>query len=225
MFGRNEISAEDHGDKWVLRVSEKISRKSLAPAIAEKIERINEKKAVCSNVVLDLMERSIAFEKIDELKAEIEQKCRVKVMHVFSNTSDVLHKRKIEDSLPERSQAFESARVLYVKKSVRCGQTLEFSGDIVVLGNVNSGAAVRARGSVTVLGECSGEIWAGADGGADPFIYCYRFSPVRVRLFNSLLIASDIPDSLFGRSVLLCLRESEIVLKRHPAARTEKEVL
>jgi septum formation inhibitor MinC len=51
---------------------------------------------------------------------------------------------------------------LYLRRTVRAGELLEYQGTVVVLGNVSQGAAIVADGDIIVLGHLQGNVHAGA---------------------------------------------------------------
>jgi len=53
---------------------------------------------------------------------------------------------------------------LFIKSTFRSGETLEHSGDVIVLADVNPGAEIRADGDIIVFGSLKGWVHAGASG-------------------------------------------------------------
>lgn len=66
--------------------------------------------------------------------------------------------------------------------TLRAGQELQHHGDLVIVGDVNSGARVVATGDVIVIGSLRGVAHAGADGNATRMVYAGDFRPVQVRI-------------------------------------------
>jgi len=58
----------------------------------------------------------------------------------------------------ERSEVEE---VKFLRKTIRSGETVESTGDIVILGDVNPGAEIEAGGNVYVMGNLRGIVRAG----------------------------------------------------------------
>ena len=59
---------------------------------------------------------------------------------------------------------------MFYKGTLRSGQVFESDGSVVVLGDVNPGGKVVAKGSVIVLGSLKGNIFAGVDGNENAFV-------------------------------------------------------
>jgi septum site-determining protein MinC len=71
---------------------------------------------------------------------------------------------------------------LYFRGTVRSGQSLEFPGNIVILGDVNPGAYVIASGDIIVIGRLNGVVHAGAEGEERAVIIGAEFSPSQLRI-------------------------------------------
>lgn len=70
----------------------------------------------------------------------------------------------------------------YYKGNVRSGQVLEFHGSVVIVGDINPGAEVRADGNIIVLGALKGIAHAGAGGMTDAFISALNLVPAQLRI-------------------------------------------
>lgn len=53
---------------------------------------------------------------------------------------------------------------------MRSGSIVEFSGNVVIIGDVNPGSVIKAGGNVLVLGYLNGTVYAGLDGDENAFI-------------------------------------------------------
>ncbi len=68
------------------------------------------------------------------------------------------------------------------KGTVRAGQSLNFDGDIVVIGDVNPGGEVIATGDVYIFGKLRGIAHAGAMGNEQAVIAAADFAPMQLRI-------------------------------------------
>lgn len=73
---------------------------------------------------------------------------------------------------------------LLVQKTLRSGQSIKHSGNVVVLGDVNPGAEVIAGGHVIVLGTVRGVVHAGAVGDMTATITAFYLNPTQLRIAN-----------------------------------------
>lgn len=68
------------------------------------------------------------------------------------------------------------------KGSLRNGQKIEFEGSVVVVGDVNPGAEIKATGNIIVLGQLKGMAHAGCKGMTDAFVCAVYMAPVQLRI-------------------------------------------
>src|SRR5512138_984788 len=74
---------------------------------------------------------------------------------------------RISKPRPEESRHAEVANIsdetaLFINRTLRSGTRIEFSGHVVVLGDVNPGAEIVAGGNVIIWGHLRGMVHAGA---------------------------------------------------------------
>jgi septum site-determining protein MinC len=89
------------------------------------------------------------------------------------------------------------ANTLYFRGTVRSGQSLEYSGNIVILGDVNPGAYVIASGDIVVMGRMNGVVHAGAEGEERAVVIGASFSPSQLRIAHYIGRAPD--DTSHGK--------------------------
>jgi septum site-determining protein MinC len=68
-------------------------------------------------------------------------------------------------------------RTKFIRKTVRSGQTISYSGNIVIIGDVNPGAEVYAAGNIVVLGTLRGHVQAGTDGNDKAIVAAFVLQP------------------------------------------------
>ena len=75
---------------------------------------------------------------------------------------------------------------LFINKTLRSGQRIEFPGTVVVMGDVNAGAEIVAEGSVLVWGRVRGMIHAGAKGNRSASICALDLSATQLRIADEV---------------------------------------
>lgn len=68
------------------------------------------------------------------------------------------------------------------KGSLRNGMKLEHDGSIVIIGDVNPGAEVKASGNIIILGQLKGIAHAGCKGEPEAFVAAIYMAPVQLRI-------------------------------------------
>lgn len=76
----------------------------------------------------------------------------------------------------------ESLPTLYLRKTVRSGQSISSDGNILVIGDVNPGAEIIAKGDITVWGILGGIAHAGSEGNNYAKIRALKLNPVQIRI-------------------------------------------
>jgi septum site-determining protein MinC len=87
--------------------------------------------------------------------------------------------RPIKSKLPQGDEA------AILKKGMRSGEILIMDKDLIILGNVNTGAEIRTNGSVFVFGNLKGNVKAGIGGNKKAIIIATNFEPVIIEISGS----------------------------------------
>lgn len=70
----------------------------------------------------------------------------------------------------------------FYRGTLRSGQSIEFASSIVVIGDVNPGAKVVAKGNIIVIGSLKGAAYAGVNGSQNAFIIALDMDPMQLRI-------------------------------------------
>ena len=73
----------------------------------------------------------------------------------------------------------------------RSGQMMEFDTGVIIIGDINPGAKVLARGSIVILGALKGEAEAGVGGNDDAFIIALDMNPIQLRIGSKIARCAD----------------------------------
>ncbi|WP_062355476.1 septum site-determining protein MinC [Bacillus kwashiorkori] len=102
-----------------------------------------------------------------------------------------------------------------INKVVRSGQVLHFPGDVLIIGDVNPGGTVRAKGNIFILGSLKGTAHAGYEGNEDAVICASIMKPTQLRISQLITRAPDRDDRY--RNEVECAyinQEKQIVVDR-----------
>lgn len=88
-------------------------------------------------------------------------------------------------------QAFVDENTILIKRTVRSGQSIQFDGNVVVLGDVNPGSEIIASGNIVVMGALRGVIHAGATGNEEATVSAFKLQPTQLRIANHITRAPD----------------------------------
>ncbi len=90
-----------------------------------------------------------------------------------------------EETLSELRQHMKEAEklpTLYIQRTLRSGQSLKSEGNIVIIGDVNPGAEIIAKGDITVWGVLGGIAQAGSDGNNYSRIRALKLNAIQLRI-------------------------------------------
>ncbi len=99
----------------------------------------------------------------------------------FDSPSDLLGLHAIKKTFKTEMDVSETK---YIQYSLRSGQIEEYSGSLVIIGDVNAGAEVIAGGNIAILGTLRGLAHAGAGGNTNAIICANYIEPTQIRIAN-----------------------------------------
>lgn len=91
-------------------------------------------------------------------------------------------KEESDEEISALKNAPESLPTLYLRKTIRSGQSISSDGNIVIIGDVNPGSEIIAKGDITVWGILGGIAHAGSDGNNYAKIRALKLNPVQIRI-------------------------------------------
>lgn len=77
---------------------------------------------------------------------------------------------------------------ILVRRTLRSGASLQHAGHVVVIGDVNPGAEIVARGDVVVWGRLRGMVHAGAEGDEGAVVCALDLSPTQLRIAGQIAV-------------------------------------
>lgn len=117
-------------------------------------------------------------------------KAESKEIHPVIQHDEIIAEQMVEQEIEEQKDEEISAKkveaenlpTLYLRKTIRSGQSISSDGNIVVIGDVNPGAEIIAKGDITVWGILGGIAHAGSDGNNYSRIRALKLNPVQIRI-------------------------------------------
>lgn len=91
----------------------------------------------------------------------------------------------------EKEETKPHPQCMFYKGTLRSGQVFESDGSVVILGDVNPGGKVIAKGNVIVLGNLKGNIFAGVDGNENAFVVALEMNPMQIKIGDIIARSSD----------------------------------
>lgn len=138
-----------------------------------------------SNYAIEFVGRALSQQEENDLIQVITKNSDINITYVFSE-------KKIEKS--ENSQTDDLIRTIseegmtyFYKGTLRSGTNLEYDGNIVLIGDTNPGAIIKAKGNVLVLGHLNGTVYAGLGGDEKCFVAAMFFNPIQLMIASKTL--------------------------------------
>lgn len=103
---------------------------------------------------------------------------------------DCVFEDKEEKSNKVFSGIYEG-RTKFLRKTIRSGQSVNYTGNVVIVGDVNPGAEVFAGGNIIVLGTLKGHVHAGFGGNDKAIIAAFNLQPEILQIADIMTRSPD----------------------------------
>lgn len=103
-----------------------------------------------------------------------------------------LHKKNFEVKKNNDVADNKDVKSIVYKNSLRSGQFLHYDGNVILIGDVNSGAEIVATGNIFVMGKVKGMLHAGANGDKNCIITALNIFATQIRIAD---VISCIPEN------------------------------
>lgn len=132
--------------------------------------------------------RSLTTEEQMELVDAISENSSIQILCVvdLDKEREALFRSKVEQA---ESPDYNPGQ--FYKGTLRGGQVLEADGSIIILGDVNPGGKVIAKGNVIVLGSLKGTAYAGISGNEHAFVAALEMEAMQIRIGDTIARCAD----------------------------------
>lgn len=175
MKDSNVITILSNKDNIILKISEKATKNEIVTELKRKLPKLSDFYEEEKNPIL-VTGKILKAPVMDEIQSMIEQYINVKVNFDVPKTLGLNGIKK------DFNREIATSETKFYKSSLRSGQSIEFEGSVVVLGDVNAGAEVIAEDNIIVLGVLRGMAHAGARGNEQAIIAAHRIDALQIRI-------------------------------------------
>ena len=133
-----------------------------------------------AKTILSLEGRLLSEEEEGRIVDVISEKTQLDIVYLLEKDSDISKDVENEEYLTEESVLPNEEQVVFYKRSISDDEIIKAEKDMVIFGNVSSGATLISTHSIYVYGGLYGEAYAGVDNGSDYVISAMDFSPVKI---------------------------------------------
>ncbi len=131
----------------------------------------------------------------------------IKRVVIFLKKTDLKKEAIIEEV------SFKGDTVL-VKGTIRSGQAVEHPHNLVIMGDVNPGAEVKAGGDIIVFGRLMGLVHAGAGGKKEAQVAALRLAPTQIRIANKISRPPEDNDDQIFSPEKAFIKEERIIVEK-----------
>ena len=120
---------------------------------------------------------------------------------------------RCEKALNDKLMELNSQTGQFYRGTLKRGDCLESEASIVLIGNVDHGARVTAKGNVIVLGELKGTVTAGVSGNPQAVVLALDMAPLQIRI-GDLSSRFNERNKRLGRGPMIALVEDGAIVMR-----------
>ncbi len=151
--------------------------------------------------IINFKGKRLSKEDFSELKDLVENEYGMTVVGEYSEDQAIfVDKEETREDTSYEKLPYSNViqdKVLMLRATVRSGQLIEFSGNIVIIGDVNPGAQIKATGCIVIMGTMRGVAHAGSNGDYEAFVAALNLQPAQIRIGD---IITRSPDGLGVRT-------------------------
>lgn len=142
-----------------------------------------------AHIAISFEGRSLSQGEQFEVIETIQQNTSITVICILD------HDELMDEVMQRRIGAYQESHSpqtgQFYKGTLRSGQQLESQTSMIILGDVNPGAKVIAKGNIVILGALKGIAYAGADGDDRCFVAALEMDPVQIKIGDHIGRSAD----------------------------------
>lgn len=193
-MANSSVALRAYRDGLHLIIKPHLSMSEIETAIQEEMSRMN-RPLTGTTVQIDFKSPTLEEEEIAYLRSKLQDSYNLTVRGIMASEEPSAEPEPIAAAPTTHiiSQAVntpdsrdsEPSRI--VPYTIRSGQTEDFpQGSLIIYGDVNSGAEVRAGGDIVILGALRGNAHAGMNGRLSSVIIAMDLIPLQLQIGNYL---------------------------------------
>ena len=184
------VTLRAYRDGLHLIIRPHLSIAEVEEAIQQEISRMNQ-PLIGASVQIDLKCPLLQEEEMTYLKSKLQETYNLTVRSIEAFDEQApppIAAAPTTHALPQRTESqntrdSEPSRI--IPYTIRSGQGEDFpQGSLIIYGDVNSGAEVRAGGDIVVLGALRGNAHAGINGRLSAVVIAMELVPVQLQIGN-----------------------------------------
>ena len=119
----------------------------------------------------------------------------------------------LEVTLESSLEELKGEKAKFIYGTLRSGQEIDYDGHVVVVGDVNPGAFIKASGNVVIMGILRGVVYAGLGGNESSIIAAYKLIASQLRICNIIGRAPDESELHYNVPEIVKLVDGKLVIE------------
>ena len=158
-----------------------------------------------AQMTLTLEGRSLTADEEFQIINTITENSSIEILCLID--SDAKRIERCEKALNEKLMELSSSTGQFYKGTLRKGDVLESEASIVIIGDVERGAKVTAKGNIIVLGSLKGAACAGVAGNKNAVVVAFEMAPNQVKISDITFHKAE-KGKLLGRGPMMIVVEN-----------------
>lgn len=162
-------------------------------------------------MALTLEGRELTSEEEFQIVNVITENSNVEILCLIDTDAERIN--RCEKALNQKLMELSSCTGQFYRGNIRRGETLESESSIVIIGDVNHGGRVVAKGNIIVLGELRGTVSAGVAGNENSVVVAIEMAPIQVRIADLSNKPQEKGRRLGRGPMMACVENHTICIK------------
>ena len=172
---KNVINIFLKKENIILRIKDNATKAQITEELRQKLPELKKFYKEEQTPIL-VTGKILKTNEIDEIQTQIEKEMKVKVSFDSPRTMG------LHGIIKDFRKEIATSETKFYKGSLRSGQSIEFEGSVVIIGDVNDGAEVVAEDNIVILGALRGMAHAGAKGNEQAIIAARIIDSAQIRI-------------------------------------------
>ena len=157
-------------------------------------------------MTLSLEGRPLSPEQEFRIVNTITENSQIEIVCLLDTNAERIH--RCEKALNDKLMELSAQTGQFFKGNLGRGDTLESEASMVIIGDVEHGGRVTAKGNIIILGELRGSAFAGAAGNEEAVIVALEMAPLQIRIGDLVMKGSEKGKRLARGPVIACVEIS-----------------
>lgn len=127
--------------------------------------------------------KNLSNEQINNFKDKVISSIEIKDCLLDELKNNTCNDKALEEVKEEKTK--------FIRNTIRAGQFIKFTGNIVIIGDINIGAEVCATGNIIVLGSIKGRVRAGINGDTNSIVAGFNLQPQILQIANLITLSPE----------------------------------